>query len=253
MTDELLIKYFAEGGETAWKAWRYFLDNYSNLIIKVIRTHTNDYDEIMDKYLFVCSKLSSNSFRLLLKYDINNDYGAKFSTWLKVIVSNLSIDEYRMKHGRKRYPKAIEQMGRRTREVFKLYYWKGFDINQISVLLRCGKSEVMVILENIKEFLSGHIERENINPDILSLHSENIPAGNDLVEETDAKEITNLLSKWIASLETKERLIIKLKYWNAWSAKEIAEFVGLSERKVYAFLEKTLSILRNQAKASDSM
>ena len=53
-----------------------------------------------------------------------------------------------------------------------------------------------------------------------------------------------LISK---AFSARERIIVKLKYWNNWKAKEIAQFVKLPQRKIYSILEKVLNTLRKKA------
>ena len=90
---------FDGNDKNAADAWAYFLNKYSKIILKVIRSYTNNYDEVMDKYLFVCNKISENNFSLLKKYNYNDKRKAKLSTWLTVVVRNLCVDQFRKNHG----------------------------------------------------------------------------------------------------------------------------------------------------------
>ena len=136
MTDyELLQKIFSKGTESV-KGWKEFLNIYSKYMLKIIWRYTDDYDTAMGNYLFICSKLVNNDFKILRKfnYSINNQK-IRLSTYLNVVVNRLCIDCYRSKFGRKRYPKAITSLSDFEKKVFELYFWKSYGIAEVEKIL----------------------------------------------------------------------------------------------------------------------
>ena len=65
---KLLTKLFP-GGKKSQKAWSKFLEIYSKLLLKIIWQYTKDYDEAMEKYLFVCSNLCKDNFRIFKNFN----------------------------------------------------------------------------------------------------------------------------------------------------------------------------------------
>ncbi len=98
-------------------AWREFLDAYAALILHVIRTGARDPDDASDCFLFVCEKLSQNKFRRLRRF--RTDGPASFSTWLRAVVRNLSIDWHRKRAGRRRAVRSISRLPVLEQELFR--------------------------------------------------------------------------------------------------------------------------------------
>ena len=96
-TDIDLLRVLFEGKERlSHKAWEVFLDRYSKLFLKIIWQFENDYDEAMEKYVYVCTKLAGNEFALLRKYTPEKfDKPPALSTYLTVVVRNLCVEQYR--------------------------------------------------------------------------------------------------------------------------------------------------------------
>lgn len=85
-------------GQHEKEAWSAFLEMYSERILKVARSLPGDDDAAMDRYLFVLEELRGEGFRRLRAYAL--DRGAKFSTWLSIVVRRLCLDHHRKKYGR---------------------------------------------------------------------------------------------------------------------------------------------------------
>ena len=57
-----------------------------------------------------------------------------------------------------------------------------------------------------------------------------------------------MAEKWIAKLPEEEKIIIRLKFWENLSAREIADIVGLeNEQKVYSMLRNIFKTLKKDA------
>jgi RNA polymerase sigma factor (sigma-70 family) len=79
-------------------AWQRFVAGYSDLILSAARSLGGDEDACMDRYAFVLDQLKRDDCRRLRNY--SGDRGARFTTWLVVVVRRLSLDEYRQRNGR---------------------------------------------------------------------------------------------------------------------------------------------------------
>ena len=90
-----LLRATAEGRERAWTA---FLEEFSERILAVARSLGGDEDATMDCYLFVLERLQGDDFSRLRGYSPAS--GAKFTTWLSIVVRRLCIDQHRSKYGR---------------------------------------------------------------------------------------------------------------------------------------------------------
>lgn len=80
------------------EAWNAFLEMYSERILKAARSLPGNDDAVMDRYLFALEELRGDDFRRLRVYTPHP--GAKFSTWLSIVVRRLCLDHHRKKYGR---------------------------------------------------------------------------------------------------------------------------------------------------------
>ena len=82
------------------QAWAAFTQEYSRLLMHVVRVVHDDRDEAMDAYAYILEELRANGCSRLRAFDV--DAGSKFSTWLVVVARRLCVDLQRRKFGRKR-------------------------------------------------------------------------------------------------------------------------------------------------------
>jgi RNA polymerase sigma factor (sigma-70 family) len=101
-------------------AWQEFLENYSPIILQVVRLFERDPDGIADCFLFVCEELSRNSFRRLRRFDPCGM--ASFATWLRLVVRRLCIDCHRKECGRVRVFDSVARLSDLDRAVFRVVY-----------------------------------------------------------------------------------------------------------------------------------
>src|SRR5213593_1766551 len=83
-------------------AWDLFLERYRRLIFGAIRHYTAEHDEVMDVFARVCEALRQDDFARLRRCASHVDTTRPFSTWLVVVVHNLTIDWFRHRDGRAR-------------------------------------------------------------------------------------------------------------------------------------------------------
>lgn len=245
---EKLLQALFNGDNLSEIAWEEFLKRYSKLILKVCWKFDKDYDKVMQQYLFTCEKLADNNFSLLKKYnsDFNRDK-PKFSTWLAVVARNICIDNYRKKSGRKRYPAAVENLSEEDKSIFELYYWKGLSLREIT--------------ETLNLHLPGRIETVNQKLDRINSLLSRSPGIRDQIhlvpyndqaigkeDEMDENNYDEKIAKWVSGLPDIEKIVIRLRFWEGLSAREISEICRITPyNKVYSILNKSLKLLREMS------
>ena len=249
----LLHRLFSEDAVAVEYAWKEFLRRYSDLILKVIWQFERDVDAAMEKYVYVCTHLAEGEFARLRKYrPERHAVPPKLSTWLTIVVKNLCVEQYRVKQGRRRFPRALDQLPAFDRKVFRLYYWKGYTAHEIVQILegevsRNGYS-VTEALDRIKALalrpsktwvdgppttfipFSEQYHREDGNPSL----------------QTEALAFSEAC---LEALTSEERLVVRLRFWEDLSAPNIAALLhGPTPRQVYTILERALKKMRRWAR-----
>lgn len=229
--------------ESGAEAWAEFLRRYSNLFFKVIWQHERDHDDAVEKYLFVCAKFAENDFARLRKFQ--TDYSArapKFSTWLAAVTRNLCIDAHRAAHGRRRFPAALLRMSDFARDVFRLYYWEGRSNDEVVNALTADPSSISETLDQIQTAIGeaparSPLEYVRFDDNRVFENAENLYDGS-------GEEVT----EWLDLLEERERIVVRLKFWEDMSAAEIVEILDLqSEQQIYSIMHTAMKKLRTHA------
>ena len=243
MKERNLLHRLFSGGTKSELAWKEFLALYSNLFLSIIYKFTQKYDEVMEKYLFVCSKLCKDDFHILKKFNPSPNFRKpKLSTWLTVVVRNLCIDEFRTNHGRRRLPEAIKSLNDFDICVFKLYFWIGYtemEICQVFSSLKNNNDKVLKSIYKInnllKETKTG--DYKNFEPVLIELDEEKLVSHDNLFT---LSELSEQINKSISKLTPIQNMVLKLRFWEGLSPKEIAELLKISRRKVYDILYTTI-------------
>src|SRR4051812_39215447 len=96
------------GSQNPQEAWDEFLREYAAHILQVVRQFEKNSDQASDCFQFVCERLVDHKFRRLRKFKI--DGGAKFLTWLRIVVRNLCVDWQRKQSGRTRLFASVSRL-----------------------------------------------------------------------------------------------------------------------------------------------
>jgi RNA polymerase sigma factor (sigma-70 family) len=83
-------------------AWDLFVGRYRKLILATIRRLVSNGDDVMDVFATICQELSTNDFARLRRYSAARGEAVRLSTWLVVVVRNLTVDWLRHRDGRRR-------------------------------------------------------------------------------------------------------------------------------------------------------
>jgi len=234
--EQSLLNSLFSGGLKSESAWKEFLTLYSNLFLSIILKFTKSEDEVMEKYLFICSKLCSNNFRILKNFNPKFSFNKpKLSTWLTVVVRNLCVDEFRSVKGRRRLPKATETLNEFELLVFKLHFWLEYKDIEICQMLS-GKNEaynnVRNAISKIHDVLNnnGYGDYKKDNPFFVEFDE------NKLIPKLDfelSQNISELLELSINKLNAQQKVVLKLRFWEGLSPKEISNLLNINRRKVY--------------------
>jgi RNA polymerase sigma factor (sigma-70 family) len=90
----------APPGAETEAAWSAFLSVYSGLLLRVASAFDADYDGALDRYAHMLDELRRNDCRRLRRFSA--DGRSRFSTWLVVVARRLCLDHYRLRYGRTR-------------------------------------------------------------------------------------------------------------------------------------------------------
>ncbi len=252
MTDTAILEQLLSGGNRVQLAWKEFLRQYSNLFLKIIWQFEKDREEVMERYLFVCSRLAANNFAALRRYGRQEGEEApQFVHWLAVVVRNLCIDAHRAAYGRRRLPKALLKLPEFDRKVFQLYYWSGASIEEITHQLQQRTNGISVTvdeaLQRIEEVLLRVPEPPTPPPSTIAYDDANaIMAG--VVDDDTSPDLESTTERWLNALPTEERLVVRFKFWEDMTAKQIARVMKIQpEHRVYTILQNALKTLRQKA------
>jgi len=262
-TPEAVAAVILRGAE----AWPDFIHRYSPFMLSCIRRYANEHDEQMAIYVHVCERLAADDCRRIREYRGRGSLGeCKFSTWLAAVVFNLAREWIRTSRGRRRLFRSIRELGRVERLVFKHYFWDGYSVGQIMMLLRskghrrCSVKDVVDRLATIERALSqDHRWRlvtsllRSVVP--MSIDQPRAAVGDEVpfdlpddragcddgLERAQAQQI---LRELIEALPDDERLAIRLRFERGLRAREVAAALGLrNHKRVYEVQGRALATL----------
>ena len=251
-------------------AWDRLLEDYSDLILGVIARYTRDSDCRMDAYLYVIEQLQAQDFRRLRHYGQGVGFRpCSFVSWLKLVVRNLYFDWFRHQHGRKSLPREVEKLGKLEQRAFKLLYWEGYSAHEAFEVLHSANpslrfTDFIQKLARVDERLSA-INRTKIRNDFtrsrgpLSLDDERegppLEAKAEVHVSTPEDDVLiaerrRALWDLIQGLPDQERLLVRLRFFEGLTAKQIAAATGIGQpAEIYRRIERACIDLRRQAKA----
>ena len=263
LPDAELLTLFAKEPE---RAWRLFIDRYAEPIFSYLQRLGFDYDQAMDRFLYVCEKLCEQDFRRLKAIKYVGQSG-DLTPWLRKTVRNLSINWTWSVEGRKRLLKPIQRLSAREQRIFELYFWKGLSPSRIHEQLRLEHHQIDMVeifdaLERIFSLLSrkklwrlmsnlasarGEVSLDEIDEET----GFGIEAADERANPEEAlleKEAEERISSALDGLSSRERLVVEFRYTEAMALKNLAAMLGLSEREVKNSLKSALNKLRRTLK-----
>ena len=244
---------------TAGAGWSFFVERYSGLILQTIHNFEAEYDQVLDRYLYVCTKLAEGQGERLKKFRHGGE--GDFCAWLRAVVRNLCIDYLREQSGRRRLPSAIARMTALDQDVFRAVFWDGWNASQTFEHLRTGRPQLSfaAVLESLERIqaavqpwrlaLIAQSPGQRANPahpttadEVLDQMPDEKPG-----PEADAllQEQFTLLHSAVSELPDADRLLLRLRFEMSLTLQQVATASGLGDhRKVHAALARILERLR---------
>lgn len=240
------------------EAFAQFLEIFSPSIMQIARQYAYDPARLNDCYLFISEKLAANDFHRLVNY--KPEGSASFRSWFGVVVANLCIDWRRHRSGRPRLFKSIKELSHLDQKVFKHRFQQRLSMHTCLEILRAHFPDLNQLQ------LAGSVARisTTLSPaqmqflyaqhaKTVSLDQQQSRAG--AFEPADSgpgpEKVTVLsqdklrLEKALATLTPHQRLLIKLRYQQELSLKEIARLTRLGDpfrarRQIQAALDQLI-------------
>lgn len=192
--------------DTAREAlWADFVSEHSRLLLHVTRSGGGQHDSAMDRYAFVLEQLRRDDCRRLRGFVA--DGRSQFSTWLVVVAQRLCSDHHRARYGRTRAPSPGDP----------------------------GREEDRVARRRLVDLLGAEV-------DISSLVDRHADDAESSVRQAD---MGRALESALASLDQRDRLLLKLRFEDDLPMPEVAHNLGFPTRfHAYRRLNEVLASLR---------
>jgi RNA polymerase sigma factor (sigma-70 family) len=195
----------AAPGQARDEAWAAFVACYSGLLLRVATAFAPGYDGALDRYAFMLDELRKADCRRLHKFAA--DGRGRFSTWLTVVARRLCLDHHRRQHGR--FRGEVPPGSART-------------------LARTARRE-LTRLDAAEHQLAQLAAGPELDP-------------TDEIEDRDRRAV---LRRAIGQLPPGDRLMLRLRFEQDLTAREMATVLGLpSPFHVYRRLDAIYLALR---------
>jgi RNA polymerase sigma factor (sigma-70 family) len=247
------------GSREAQAAWAEFLEAYSPVILQIVQLFEREPDHAADCFLFVCEQLNQNQFRRLRRF--KPDGPARFVTWLRVVVRNLCLDWHRKEFGRQRVFDSIARLAAFDQDVYSKVYEQG--LSQEEALFSLGTKYPRLTVDEVGESV-GRIQQaltprqlwllSTRRPKVESLESESADNQESLERQIPdprpdpqalsvTREDQAALERALNGLSAPERLLIKLRFEQDLTLREVAELLDLkdpqtADRRIREVLER---------------
>jgi RNA polymerase sigma factor (sigma-70 family) len=227
-------------------------------MMQVVRHFEHEPERASDCFLFACERLSDDGFRRLRSF--RRDGPARFQTWLKAVVANLSIDWRRKQDGRIRPFANVSDLPPLDQQVYRHIFLRGM------TRLECQRALVGrfpdLTVEQVAEANARLFKRlssrqrwqivqrsrgsvsldEAMSPgdDGAAFQPEDPGASPDqLAEEWMSRDLIN---EALQKLAPRQRLLLRLRYQQDLTLEEVARLVGLPDpyranREIQAAIE----------------
>jgi DNA-directed RNA polymerase specialized sigma24 family protein len=152
-SDAELLALFADSPQ---RAWGLFLERHAGAMLAMLRGLGFDRDQAMDRFVYVCEKLSEDDFRRLRSVR-RLGQRSELTPWLRAVVRNLCVNWAWSLEGRRRLLKSIGRLSELDRRVFQLHFWNGRAPSEIFEHLRCTYRHDLSLLdvfESLERILS---------------------------------------------------------------------------------------------------
>lgn len=229
-------------------AWDLFVDQYRRLIFASIRHYLQDYDDVMDVFVYVCEALREDDLRRLRAYASEPVHRARFSTWLVTVVRNLTVDWLRRRDGRRRMPALAEGLPPLQQTIFRHVFLDVRSHTEAYELIRSRESPALTFRDFLVELRSVYrvvtAERRGaLLPGLVHLPIPETESGES--NQDGAGERRAVLERALCSLAPQDRVVVELYVMEGMAAEEVARLAQLPNAKaVYNRAYRALAALR---------
>jgi RNA polymerase sigma factor (sigma-70 family) len=267
--DELEL--IAEIRDRSQPHWERFVERFSGLIYSVIRRQlfAEDEDDVRTVFADVLHDLYHGK---LDEYEGRSE----LSTWLIVVARGKALDFLRSRDGRRSLPAAYDDMTPLQQSVFQLFHAEGLPMELVIESLarqgiHAGVEEVADAVLAIEERVDRHYLRRLesssrarsmgvVSGRALDFLSEMRFRGEQAddsrpdraLEARERAERIEEMKRYLATLSPEEQAILRLRFDENRTAREIAAEMGLgTQRRVYTVIDRALRKLRNLFEDND--
>jgi RNA polymerase sigma factor (sigma-70 family) len=246
------------------RGWRAFVDQYTPAMLALIeRAGIHDKDEAMELYVLACEKLAEDDCGRIRRFDPSK--GA-IAAWLSVLVRNVMVDWVRARAGRRRLFKSVQELPRFEQRIFELFYWERAMPGEIVDRLtgsEFGTPTLSTVLEGLERVQQVLTERQRAEllamtartaaPVSLDAPTDDedhaidpVDPAADVERAAVVKEQEDVISRALRALPAEDAAIVRLKYEEGLSLKQIREALhldALGEPRVRAILDRLKPLL----------
>lgn len=224
------------------KAWKQFLEIYSPTIMLVAGQYEHHRDRLNDCYLFICEKLCDHGFRRILSYQPEGS--ASFRSWLNVVIANLCIDWRRHLRGRARPFKSIRALPVFDQMVFKYRIQQRMSPHACLAAMQpqfpdltepqlaSAVSHINAMLTSRQHYLLSTQQTETVSLDQTGPEAgpdEPAEPGPGPEKSTHFAQKQERLEQALGELSPSQRLLLRLRYEQGLSLKEVARLMRLGD------------------------
>jgi RNA polymerase sigma factor (sigma-70 family) len=240
------------------RGWRAFIDQYTPRMLALIeRGGIRDQDEAMEVYVLVCERLAEDDCVRIRRFDPSK--GA-IGAWLSVLVRHTMVDWVRARAGRRRLFKSVQALPPIEQRVFELFYWENKMPAEIAGALdgQFGSPSLATVLEALERVQAALTERQRAELVAMTARAatpasldaptddeeQTIDAADpraDLEATAQVRELDALMEQALSALPADEALVIRLKYVEGFTLKQIRAATGvttLTEQQVRDILDR---------------
>lgn len=211
------------------EAWDLFIERYRRIIFGAIGHYVADPDDVMDVFARVCEALRENDFARLRRCAARADPGRPLSTWLVVVVNNLTIDWLRHRDGRPRPPAVAAALPPLRRRIFEYVFLEQRPHVEAYELLRSRDGASLSFGEFLKELRETSRATADFRPARAAerLATAVIPDTEFSSDDpTIVAERHAMIAALLETLSPEDRLAVQLYVVDGMPAKQVAIALG---------------------------
>jgi RNA polymerase sigma factor (sigma-70 family) len=232
-------------------AWDLFVERYRRLILATIKRLVRDHDDVMDVFASVCQSLTANDFARLRSYSEDPRHAAAESSWLVIVVRNLTVDWIRLRDGRRRLSVPSHLSALRT-EIYSLICADGHSHVEAYELIQARTGSALPFHEFLREVRATQLEApcpDSIRARTSSRESTHPEPATDAFDPAESEELVRRLGEALSRQPSDVRLACELFVVERLPAADVARVVGWPNAKaVYNRVYRALEVLRAELK-----